>query len=87
MNQSVLFPDLQSWDADKQQMVFPVQVEGRTLFCVIGLEKLSAITGVAQVDADNVLDVFSQARFDIEDLAEQKLESEEFTPDGHVFLG
>lgn len=87
MNQSVLFPDLQSWDADKQQMVFPVQVEGRTLFCVIGLEKLAALAGVDSVDADSVLEVFAQCRFDIEDLAEQKLANEEFNSEGHVFLG
>ncbi|MCF1429291.1 MAG: DUF1488 domain-containing protein [Shewanella sp.] len=87
MNQNIIFPDLQSWDADKQLMVFPVQVEGRTLFCVIGLDKLSAMTGIDPVDADNVLDVFSQARFDIEDLAEKKLASEKFAPEGYVFLG
>ncbi|MGI2261293.1 DUF1488 domain-containing protein [Shewanella sp. GXUN23E] len=87
MNQSVIFPDLQSWDATKQQMVFPVQVDGQTLFCVIGLAGLAKLSGVSDVTAENVLDVFSQCRFDVEDLAELKLVAEAFDAEGHVLLG
>ncbi|BDM62578.1 transcriptional regulator [Shewanella sp. NFH-SH190041] len=87
MNQNILFPDLQSWDAGKQQVVFPVQVEGRTLFCVISVKKLAQISGVNGITADNVLTVFNDARFDIEDMTEALVEDEAYDDQGHINLG
>lgn len=86
MNQSILFPDLQSWNADKQQVIFPVQVEGSTIFCTIGLASLAKLSGKSHLSVENVLNIFDQYRFDIEDIVEKKVKAEIFDEQGHINL-
>ena len=45
MNQSILFPDLQSWDEKKQIVMFPAQQSGALIECVVTLAKLAEMSG------------------------------------------
>lgn len=87
MNQSIIFPDLQSWDADKQQIVFPVQIEGVTIFCTISLHKLEALSDQTVITPNMVLNVFNTCRFDIEDLVESLVKQDNLDKQGHIHLG
>ncbi|WP_394148618.1 DUF1488 domain-containing protein [Shewanella atlantica] len=91
MNQSVLFPDLQDWDASSNSVVFPVQVQGTNIECRIGITKLSeiALTRLQTSDSDikeKALTLFEEFRFDIEEEIEALIESEAFDEQGRVLL-
>ncbi|CAM4451979.1 DUF1488 domain-containing protein [Vibrio agarivorans] len=86
MNQSILFPDIQTWDEKKQQVTFPVQQAGALIECAITkvrLEQLSQQTCDSEL---STLEAFAQVRFDIEELIEEEIEEENFNSDGHIVL-
>ncbi|MDR9827092.1 DUF1488 domain-containing protein [Vibrio sp. FNV 38] len=87
MNQSILFPDIQVWDEEQQQVRFPVQQGGALIECVISLSRLQQISSRSLVTENDALDAFSHARFDIEDWVEGLIEDEEFNQHGQVDLG
>lgn len=84
MNQSILFPDLQSWDEQHKEMTFPAQLAGALIECVVTQAELEKLSGQTINNAQQALDLFVQYRFDLEELAEQLIEDEEFNADGKV---
>jgi len=83
MNQSILFPDIQTWDEENQSVVFPAQQSGALIECLISLEQLAKLAG-REVESDQALAVFNELRFDLEELAEELIEEEEFNSSGQI---
>ncbi|NMH66757.1 DUF1488 domain-containing protein [Shewanella salipaludis] len=86
MNQSILFPDLQHWDNERQRVHFPVQVQGATLDCYIGIQALAKLAECECLSDSQVLQVFEEYRFDIEDWVETLIEQEAFDEHGAIQL-
>ncbi|MCL9783017.1 DUF1488 domain-containing protein [Vibrio sp. S4M6] len=86
MNQSILFPDEQRWNETLQAVVFPAQVSGLLVECVVTLERLSHLSGESIDSSQHALDCFLGLRFDLEELAEQAIEAEEYDSSGRVQL-
>lgn len=86
MNQSILFPDSERWNEEQQCIVFPAQQSGMLIECLVSLEKLSTISGQALRSGDEALQQFRALRFDLEELAEELIEDEQFNPKGQVEL-
>lgn len=78
MNQSVLFPELQDWNAELEVVEFPVQVSGALITCSISLQKLREISGDAKLEGASAIERFSTFRFDIEELIEEMIEDESY---------
>ncbi|MEZ9410515.1 MULTISPECIES: DUF1488 domain-containing protein [Vibrio] len=78
MNQSILFPDIQNWDEENQSIIFPAQQSGALIECVMSIEELSRLAGKDIEEGDQALVIFSELRFDIEELAEELIEEEEY---------
>ncbi|MDK9739188.1 DUF1488 family protein [Vibrio sp. D404a] len=83
MNQSILFPDIQTWDEENQSVVFPAQQSGALIECLVSLEQLAKLAG-REVESDQALSVFNELRFDLEELAEELIEEEEFNSSGQI---
>ncbi len=86
MNQSILFPDLQEWNEALQAVVFPAQQSGALIECVVSLSRLKQLSHRDDLTAEQALDCFSELRFDLEELAEEAIEDEEFNSLGQVEL-
>ncbi|GIU17324.1 MULTISPECIES: DUF1488 domain-containing protein [unclassified Shewanella] len=91
MNQSILFPDLQDWDSQTQSVVFPVQVQGANIECLISLNRLTQLSSVVFEQNNDGLEakalaVFEEYRFDIEEEVEMLIEQELFDEQGRVVL-
>lgn len=84
MNQSILFPDIQSWDEEKQAIVFPAQQSGALIQCLVNTAELEKLSGQQIEGEQQALTVFSQYRFDLEELAEELIEDEEFNSKGEI---
>lgn len=84
MNQSILFPDIQSWDEEKQTIVFPAQQSGALIQCLVNTAELEKLSGQQVEGEQQALTVFSQYRFDLEELAEELIEDEEFNSKGEI---
>ncbi|WP_065187343.1 DUF1488 domain-containing protein [Shewanella woodyi] len=86
MNQSILFPDLQEWNEEQQEIHFPAQVQGANIECSISLARLVQLEGREVQSQQEALKVFDAYRFDIEDEVEMLIEQEEFDEQGRVVL-
>lgn len=84
MNQSILFPDIQSWDEDKQAVLFSAQQAGALIPCLVSKTELEKLSGQTVENEQQALEVFSQYRFDLEELAEELIEDEEFNSQGWI---
>jgi len=84
MNQSILFPDIQSWQADRQQICFPAQQAGALIECVVSAEVLARLSATKVESEQQALSVFEQLRFDLEELAEELIEEESFNSLGQI---
>jgi len=84
MNQSILFPDIQSWDEEQQAITFPAQQSGALIECFVRQAELEKISGQTIADKQQALDVFCQCRFELEELAEDLIEEEEFNASGQI---
>ncbi|QXO17339.1 DUF1488 family protein [Vibrio ostreae] len=84
MNQSILFPDIQSWDEALQAVVFPAQQSGALIQCVVPLTELSRLSGRVVEDSQQALDTFAELRFDLEESAEALIEDEAFNQYGQI---
>ena len=84
MNQSILFPDIQDWDEESQSIVFPAQQSGALIACVVSIEELSRLSGKDIEEGKQALAVFSELRFDIEELAEELIEEEEYDSSNRI---
>ncbi|MGY3568369.1 DUF1488 domain-containing protein [Vibrio paucivorans] len=87
MNQSILFPDLQTWDAVKNVIVFPAQQSGALIECVVSKSYLENMVGSAIETEQQAIQVFQKLRFDLEEQAEELIEEEEFNLQGQIELG
>jgi len=84
MNQSILFPNIQEWDKDKRVVEFPAQHGGALIGCSISIEKLKVLSGKSSLNDVDAMEVFSQYRFDIEEIAEEMIEDEVFNELDHI---
>lgn len=84
MNQSIIFADLQTWDEQKRTMMFPAQQSGALIECIVAQAELEKLSGQTINNGQHALDVFTQYRFDLEELAEQLIEDEAFNRDGQI---
>lgn len=84
MNQSILFPDMQSWDEELQAIIFPAQQSGALIECLITQTELERLSEQSVTNSQQALEVFAQYRFDLEELAEALIEEEEFNSQGQI---
>lgn len=84
MNQDILFADIQQWDSEKQAVNFPAQQAGALITCRVSLAWLQQRTEQSLVSEADILATFSANRFDLEELAEEMIEDEEFNHDGDI---
>jgi hypothetical protein len=84
MNQSILFPDIQDWNQESQSITFPAQQSGALIECVMSIEELSILAGKEIKEGDQALALFSQLRFDVEELAEGLIEEEEYDSSNRI---
>ncbi|MGF1911427.1 DUF1488 domain-containing protein [Vibrio kasasachensis] len=86
MNQSILFPDIQTWNEELNAVTFPAQQSGALIECVASVSYLSQLSDQTINGAQQALDVFDQNRFEIEEQAEQLIEDEEYNAQGMIEL-
>ena len=86
MNQSILFPDLQTWDASNQQVCFPAQQSGALIECVVSLGVLGRLSQQTIETPEQALSAFQTLRFELEELAEELIEEEAFDEKGFLVI-
>lgn len=86
MNQSILFPDIQTWNEELNAVTFPAQQSGALIECIATVSYLCGLSGQVISGAQQALEVFDQYRFEIEELAEQLIEDEEYNAQGSIEL-
>ncbi|EGQ8310161.1 DUF1488 domain-containing protein [Vibrio parahaemolyticus] len=87
MNQSILFPDMQSWDEVSQSVNFSAQQSGALIECFVTKQKLEKLSG-SELDTEQaVIAAFIDYRFDLEEIAEELIEDEAFNEEGHIIIG
>tara|TARA_B100001059_G_scaffold230953_1_gene265973 strand:- start:556 stop:825 length:270 start_codon:yes stop_codon:yes gene_type:complete len=84
MNQSILFPDTQDWDEESQSIIFSAQQSGALIECVVSIEELSRLSGKDIEEGGQALAIFAELRFDIEELAEELIEEEEYDSSNRI---
>ena len=86
MNQSILFNDGLVWQETQQRLMFSAQMMGATVPCYISRHYLEQLAARPLLRPADLLQTFEALRFDIEELAEQKIEEQEFAEDGSIYL-
>ncbi|WP_394497579.1 DUF1488 domain-containing protein [Shewanella sp. ENK2] len=86
MNQSILFTDIVDWHDAQQKLSFVAQVQGMNVTCMIKAETIEKLAAIKIENSQQALAAFEQIRFDIEDLAEELIESEAFDEQGMIQL-
>ncbi|MGR5237357.1 DUF1488 domain-containing protein [Vibrio alfacsensis] len=86
MNQSILFPDMQSWDETSQSVNFAAQQAGALIECYITKQKLEKLMGSVIKTEQAAIEAFVDYRFDIEEMAEELIEDEAFDEEGHIII-
>lgn len=86
MNQSILFPDIQSWDESSQSVNFPAQQSGALIECYVTKQKLSKMSGLDIEDEQEAVEAFLALRFDLEEMVEELIEDEAFNEEGHIVI-
>lgn len=81
MNQAIQFPDRRHWDEERQAVCFPALVNGFQVQCAVTLRQLTALK-----EAGDPLTIFDERRWDLEDLAEQRILAEDYDASGWVWL-
>ncbi|WP_061033979.1 DUF1488 domain-containing protein [Vibrio splendidus] len=84
MNQSILFPDIQDWDKESQSIIFPAQQSGALIECEVSIEELSRLSDKEIEGGEQALAIFAELRFDIEELAEELIEEEEYDSSNRI---
>ncbi|ELA6601403.1 TPA: DUF1488 domain-containing protein [Vibrio alginolyticus] len=87
MNQSILFPDIQSWDEVSQSVNFSAQQSGALIECFVTKQKLEKFSGSLIETEQAAIKVFTDYRFDLEEMAEELIEDEAFNEEGHIIIG
>lgn len=86
MNQSILFPDMQSWDEASQSVNFAAQQSGALIECYVTKQKLKKLSGSLIETEQAAIKVFTDYRFDLEEIAEELIEDEAFDEEGHIII-
>ncbi|WP_039987195.1 DUF1488 family protein [Vibrio owensii] len=86
MNQSILFPDMQSWDEASQSVNFAAQQSGALIECYVRKQKLEKLSGSLIETEQAAIKVFTDYRFDLEEIAEELIEDEAFDEEGHIII-
>lgn len=86
MNQSILFPDMQSWDEVSQSVNFAAQQSGALIECYVTKQKLEKLSGSAIDNEQAAIAAFVDFRFDLEEIAEELIEDEAFNEEGHIII-
>ncbi|XTZ38823.1 DUF1488 domain-containing protein [Salmonella enterica] len=84
MNQAIQFPDREEWSISMQAVCFPALVNGMQLTCAIKGEALALRFG--GVTTEQLLAVFSEHRWDLEEEAEQLIRQQQEDVQGIVWL-
>ncbi|QSA18910.1 DUF1488 domain-containing protein [Vibrio furnissii] len=84
MNQSILFPDIQTWNEELQAVVFPAQQAGALIECAVSLVELSRLAAQPIDGEQQALAIFQTLRFDLEEIAEALIEEEEYNQRGQI---
>ncbi|WP_447066694.1 DUF1488 domain-containing protein [Vibrio alginolyticus] len=87
MNQSILFPDIQSWDEVSQSVNFSAQQSSALIECFVTKQKLEKLSGSLIETEQAAIKVFTDYRFDLEEMAEELIEDEAFNEEGHIIIG
>lgn len=87
MNQDILFPDLQEWHGSSQLVSFPAQQCGALIQCYISKSQLEHMTGLPLLAEADVMRAFDSLRFDIEEMASEAIEEQNFAADGGIYIG
>ena len=86
MNQSIQFNDGLEWQEAQQRLMFFAQMLGATVPCYISRHYLEQLAAGPLPRPADLLQAFETLRFDIEELAEQKIAEQEFAEDGSIYL-
>ncbi len=98
MNQSILFSDIQSWDDERRGIRFSAQQSGMLIECftpLTAIEKLSGkrilstktISSIKTIEEEQqALSLFTQYRFELEELAESMIEDEDYDSNGQIVV-
>ncbi|MHA2689541.1 DUF1488 family protein [Vibrio harveyi] len=86
MNQSILFPDMQSWDKTLQAVNFTAKQSGALIECYVTKQKLEKLGGSLIETEQAAIKVFIDYRFDIEEIAEELIEDEAFNEEGNIII-
>ncbi|MGF1752265.1 DUF1488 domain-containing protein [Vibrio makurazakiensis] len=84
MNQSIFFPDIQTWDEAEQRVIFPAQESGALIECYISLGSLERLASKTITSSEQAIATFNELRFEIEELAEELIEEEEYDSSGNI---
>ncbi|KMV29367.1 DUF1488 domain-containing protein [Photobacterium swingsii] len=87
MNQDILFADIQTWHVERQAISFPAQQAGALIECWVSLSWLQQRTSNSLVSEADIVAAFIHLRFDLEELAEARIEDEDYEQDGSIFIG
>ncbi|MCG8710845.1 DUF1488 domain-containing protein [Brenneria sp. 4F2] len=80
MNQAIQFPERECWNDDLKSVCFPVLVNGFQQTCRISAEQLIQHYGGNR--PEQWLSLFRQHRWDLEDLFEKMVLSDEYDSQG-----
>ncbi|HBF45892.1 DUF1488 domain-containing protein [Shewanella frigidimarina] len=84
MNQSVIFTD--QVYPETNQVKFIAQQQGVNINCYASFSVISELCDKQVVSGSNVVCLFEQCRFDLEDQAEALIEQEAFNGSGDIIL-
>jgi len=90
MNQAILFSDNEQYNVELQQVEFTAQCQGALITCIVSVDNLFHLNDknaeLQETSETIALSLFESARFDIEELAEQMINDQDFTEHGNVYL-
>ncbi|AKR78969.1 MULTISPECIES: DUF1488 domain-containing protein [Edwardsiella] len=88
MNQSILFPELEQWQAPSSTITFPAMVNGFQITCAIRLADLQVLA--TRAGAEGVpqapLTMFQALRWQLEEYAEREIIAEAYDDQGWVWI-
>lgn len=84
MNQAILFPDRENWDALQQCICFPALVNGFQVNCALSAESMAHRFG--NYAPEQWLELFRQHRWDIEEEAEHAIRDQREDDQGWIWL-
>lgn len=97
MNQAIIFTDNEYYNTALSQIEFQAQSQGTLISCVISLADLKQLSEADELVTEKSLEsknnaqnqalaMFENARFDIEDIAEEMINQQAFSEDGKIYL-